>query len=180
MSDGRTHARIAWIVEVGIVATSVTLDAMNIVKIPMEASIGLAAGGAVGILITPDIDHDQITFEELRWYRLGRLFGLAWQIWWAGYPIIFRHRGWSHTPIIGTTTRIIYIALQLLVVHSIIYTLTGYDLVREVRAYLESIPTNTLYAYAIPIFAAWSFVDTIHFITDVLSTKFKRSSFNHI
>ncbi|MBC8550877.1 MAG: DUF2227 family putative metal-binding protein [Candidatus Brocadiales bacterium] len=53
-------------------------------------------GMFLGVFVTPDLD----LYENCR--------GTFWCWFWKPYGKMFRHRGISHTPIIGTLTRIVY------------------------------------------------------------------------
>lgn len=53
-------------------------------------------GVLTGVLVTPDMDLAENFSGEPLWYLYGRLF---------------KHRGVSHWPVIGTLTRVVYLAL---------------------------------------------------------------------
>ena len=56
----------------------------------------IVLGMFLGVFITPDLD----LYDNCK--------GSFWCWFWKFYGKMFRHRGISHTPIIGTITRIIY------------------------------------------------------------------------
>lgn len=161
MSDGATHARIAIAVEAGLAAQVVTSF------FPLDFSIGLMVGGVVGIIITPDIDHDKRTREENRFYAIGRPFGILWQVLWSPYPVIYRHRGISHFPILGTITRVLHI----LIIASIIAKF-GWDLWPPdfIGPLLITYGTR----FWLGVFCGWCTQDIVHYFTDIISTSMKR------
>jgi uncharacterized metal-binding protein len=67
---------------------------------------GMAVGYLVGtFFITPDVDHypQRRTSPVRFWGRLGFI--------WIFYGILFRHRGTSHSWLLGPLTRLIYLGL---------------------------------------------------------------------
>ncbi len=69
----------------------------SIVHLSFAISFALAT-----LLLSPDLDLFQST--------PNRNWGLLRILWWP-YTRFFRHRGWSHIPIVGSLTRLLYIAL---------------------------------------------------------------------
>lgn len=162
MSDGITHRNIALAVE-GVVLVAPLI-------MPTDFAIGAVIGGCIGVLITPDIDHEMRTVEESRWYHLGPVVGKAWQVLWSPYPILFRHRGWSHTPVIGTLSRLIVLWFQLLAYSLAIGFVTGIDMLGWWRGIFYVRPD-----ILIGVFGAWCLQDIVHGITDTIySTRKKR------
>lgn len=111
MASGETHARLA-------IASQIPLTVLGVAALFVNASfgVGLVAGGVIGIVVTPDIDHHNRTHEEKRVYEFDRTLGIIWQWLWSGYALTMPHRGISHMPIVGTITRIVYVALLLKIV----------------------------------------------------------------
>lgn len=89
------------------------------------SAIGLGLGSIIGHLITPDIDHHKFTYEENRIYRLNKLLGALWWLFWWPYEKIFAHRGISHWKVIGTLTRFLYLLWYPLFYNSAIWTDTA-------------------------------------------------------
>lgn len=104
---------------------------------------GLFMGATMGHLITPDIDHHWVTYEEHRMYRINRLFGTLWYIYWSPYQWVFKHRGLSHVIGFGTLTRFIYLLW---------YPLTLYP---------------EYYVLYVCIYLTWFIQDYIHLILDI-------------
>lgn len=101
---GKQHAVVASTVAVG---TALAAPGIALYTGPVVA-LGICLGTLVGWLITPDIDHHAITEEERRLIKHFGIFEHAWRLYWMPYEKLFKHRGMSHTPVIGTLTRAIY------------------------------------------------------------------------
>lgn len=86
MPNGRTHAA----------ATVITASAAAFVD-PY-----IAAGCLAGVFIHPDLDQAET--------RKG-----IWYGYWKLYGRLFPHRGISHWPMIGTMTRILYLAVPIFI-----------------------------------------------------------------
>lgn len=95
MSSGKAHDKVCTFVGCGMAA--LTVAAYGADCIPFIA--GYAAGT---IWLSPDID----LAHSLPSKRLGFLSVL----WWP-YRKASRHRGFSHLPIIGTLSRVVYAAI---------------------------------------------------------------------
>ncbi len=107
MPSGKTHRRIDLVMLLVIVGAAVYFWA------PLAAFWGrdnLAEYGAIFViaylfgtfLLSPDMDLH--TSDPMK--NWGVL-----QLVWRPYAALFKHRGLSHTPIIGTLTRVVYILL---------------------------------------------------------------------
>lgn len=106
MATGRTHATVAWTLAVPLGSIGAYAYATGNAAL----GIGVWCGTVAGILITPDADLEGTTWEEARFYSLATPLGLLWQWAWFLYARAIPHRGISHTPILGTLTRIAYTA----------------------------------------------------------------------
>ncbi|HNT78175.1 MAG TPA: DUF2227 family putative metal-binding protein [Anaerolineae bacterium] len=106
MSSGRVHATVAWSLAVPLAGIGGYAYATG----NPALCIGVWCGTVAGILITPDADLEGTTWEEARFYSLAKPVGLLWQWAWFLYARAIPHRGISHTPILGTLTRVTYAA----------------------------------------------------------------------
>lgn len=149
MASGNFHANVA-----KVAAPSVMIG-LILHHSPAEAAI--AYGLLVGILITPDLDHSAITFEEKRFLKLNRRFGKLWLKLSNLYSKRFIHRGQSHWIIFGTITRLPY---GLLLSLPAIFLFNKFGIP----------PFETLFF----IFCGWTFQDTIHIITDWIYSWLKK------
>ena len=144
MSSGVTHARWG-----AMYATVMTAGAYS-GRIWPEAAIGAWAG----LIITPDIDHSATTVEEKRWYKIARPLGVAWQAFWCPYSTAMKHGGVSHWPVIGTLTRVAYLALAA----SVVCALAGLPPLVWVR-WVEPVTFSRF-------FAGWAGSDVLHAVLD--------------
>jgi uncharacterized metal-binding protein len=71
------------------------------------------------ILLSPDLD--------LADSDPARSWGFV-QVIWRPYSRLFRHRGLSHTPVIGTLTRIVYLGCAIYIISAVTASLIGLDL----------------------------------------------------
>lgn len=139
MANGKKHARATrrtlW--TLGIISTGL------IIYYQQWEMSGLYIGAILGHILTPDIDHHFVTYEEHRMYRINQLFGTIWYYYWAPYQWAFSHRGISHIMLLGTLTRFIYLLW---------YPLMAYPQFVVVYVYM---------------FIAWSIQDYMHLILDI-------------
>lgn len=96
----------------GLVHDRITINTAGIwflVGLGVTADFGLAAASAIGCVVggywlSPDLDIRSHPFQ--RWGPL--------RIIWIPYQKLIRHRStWSHGPLIGTTLRVLYLAIAL-------------------------------------------------------------------
>lgn len=102
MSDGATHARIA-----NKAATALTFVSVA-ASVYSPIMLGIAAGGWIGILVEPDLDHHWTTQSEQRVRQYDWFLGRLWSLYWTPYDWAHQHRGISHTWPIGTLGRFVY------------------------------------------------------------------------
>jgi uncharacterized metal-binding protein len=94
---------------------------------PVTATL-VTEGVLTGLLISPDLDVDSgcIHHAIIR-QTFGEVIGLAWELYWWPYAKAFKHRGVSHWFIIGTLTRLIYLAPLWVVLPILGFQLWTYD-----------------------------------------------------
>lgn len=100
MPNGQTHNAINL---AALAVTSVAAIAARI-EIPIVLAItGTAAYAAGTFLLSPDLDLSDTmrTGSKKAWGRLGFI--------WVPYGLMFRHRGISHSWLVGPFTRIAYL-----------------------------------------------------------------------
>lgn len=70
----------------------------------------LALGGLSNLLLTPDLDQAEGwgCYSFYRMQRVSPLIGAIWRGYWFAYGKLCKHRGLSHTPVIGTLGRVLY------------------------------------------------------------------------
>lgn len=115
MPDGVTHMRFNLTLGPVISLPIAALAGLALHDAPLAAMAAAGAGVLAGTFgPNPDWDANSTLEEEAKWRSIpvvGR-FVYAFIFWLrAPYAALFRHRGLSHTPVIGTLTRLLYIAL---------------------------------------------------------------------
>lgn len=78
-----------------ILAGSVYALSASLVETPRDQLLAVS-GILTGVVITPDMDLAENFKGEPFWYLYGRLF---------------KHRGISHAPVVGTLTRVLYMVI---------------------------------------------------------------------
>lgn len=161
MASGRVHARIAWLLFLPLAVAGGYL----IVILDAWLGLGWLAGALAGVLITPDIDIEDSTYEERRLYRLARPFGILWQWLWFPYGALMAHRGLSHAYILGTLTRVAYllyfVAPAVVLLYNALAATCGYPLGQIQAGYSQVQP---LFWYG--LVGAWCLQDAGHIFTD--------------
>lgn len=115
MPSGKTHTRIdllLLIVMMGIAGYfwSDLTDAFGRDEFAEYGAIFVVAYLFGTFLLSPDMDLN--TSDPMKNWGLLRLL-------WRPYANVFKHRGISHMPILGTLTRVIYIVLLVYVVFAV-------------------------------------------------------------
>ncbi len=113
MASGRTHDIINYSTLAIIAGGYVFLQTKADLSLPSGSIIGFVSSYLIGTLwITPDLDlaeRKEIKVHvKKRWGKLGWL--------WKPYGNIFRHRGVSHTWLLGPITRLIYLAVLIIII----------------------------------------------------------------
>lgn len=123
--NGRAHGMATKIGSpiVGVAIAFVTKD--------IGLGIAAATGCLLGLIIDPDLDCnstiDRMNASRWRMMQLWKPLGYIWFVIWWPYGRLFYHRGISHTPLIGTLTRILYLLFVPILVSSGAI-MAGYDL----------------------------------------------------
>lgn len=119
---------VVTIITTPIVATAALRYGADLSVIFLVSS-GFLLGGLSGLILTPDLDVNQ-TYTTNKWGKLikvggcisfsrvkkwaGPIIGAVWENYWLPYGKWFGHRGISHTPLLGTLTRVAYGCVWLL------------------------------------------------------------------
>lgn len=172
---GKEHEKIALLILAPTVATSWVLYLNGY----QEIAGGAALGAFTGLLVTPDIDLNTTTREEYRLYKLFWPLGFVWQNLWAPYGLAFSHRGWSHTPVIGTLTRVAYI-----IIVTLLSMVTFNEWIRfaqyDKRLMIDPTILFVFFWYnmtfCLSLFAMWCIQDIAHIVADKLSTAAKKEA----
>jgi uncharacterized metal-binding protein len=103
MPAGNTHNFFVGVAGVGMGIGCVYLEQ------DITYTLSLVSGSLAGLILTPDLDVDTgCTSMRLVRGGCGRLVSTLWQWYWLPYSKVMPHRGISHTPILGTLTRLVY------------------------------------------------------------------------
>jgi len=137
MADGRSHERVNLVALGGLAATWYMLQLQGRPFLPeslapLPARLAFLVSYLVGtFLITPDLDlANRSVRAKKHWGLLGIL--------WVPYGAVFRHRGLSHSWLLGPLTRLIYLLMLLLALAELFQVAAGWLGYRlEVRAALD-------------------------------------------
>ena len=160
MADGKTHSKFG---KATIVLSGATAGLIVTYFNNQELAGGIVIGSILGWLMPPDLDLQQRTYDEHRMLQLNPFLGMAWIGFWASYGQVFKHRGISHMPIVGTATRIVWLFRHVIVyigVTAILIATGVLSLTKEIN--VPSISLNIL----IGIFIGWAFQDFVHLSLD--------------
>lgn len=115
----------------------------------------LAAGALSGLMLSPDLDVDDGNISN----HYARVMGIGWLWWlyWWPYRKIATHRGVSHTPLLGTLTRLGY----------------GVPFTAFPLAYVDVIQWGTAWLWA----GGLALADLLHWAMDTGTTAAKRRGF---
>ena len=107
--DGYLHARISYIVAVPLLIIGTLIG--TALELP-GLGVCLALGCIVGAYWSPDYDQEMLIWGKWKIIKMfppvSWVFGIPWVTYWLPYALFMKHRGISHTPILGTLTRILY------------------------------------------------------------------------
>lgn len=119
MASGRTHRFVTALVT--------PLPVLLVRELSGSAVLALAAGVGclTGLWLTPDLDQQSHA-----------------PFFWQGYARLFKHRGISHWPVVGTITRVVYLGWPC-------YILWG---ILEVSLFLSGL---VFPAWSVPLETGW-------------------------
>jgi uncharacterized metal-binding protein len=89
---------------------------------PLIAITSATLGCMTGLVISPDSDVDNgfIGFDTIRRFY-GNPVAIAWRVFWWPYAKIVKHRSFiSHSFVIGTLIRLLYITLPILTIMTLL------------------------------------------------------------
>jgi len=112
VSSGQHHAGMTKGIASGVALGAASSYFLS----PAEISL-MAVGCLLGLFLTPDADVDGGHIANYYVRKVsGRMGEWVWNLIWTPYQRGLRHRSfWSHTPIIGTTVRLIYLILPAII-----------------------------------------------------------------
>lgn len=73
----------------------------------------MGIGCAFGAYWSPDYDQEMLIWGKWKLFKMlppvSWLLGSLWIAYWMPYALLMKHRGISHTPVLGTFTRLLYL-----------------------------------------------------------------------
>ena len=166
MSSGQKHAGMTKGIAAGIGVGAIS----SYILAPLDLTF-MALGCLFGLFLSPDADHDAgyIGFSYVQ-----RVFGAPglwiWKQWWTPYQIGIKHRSfWSHTPIIGTVVRLLYLPFPIIILALKDQTSTPIFVIipKMFIAQLVAIPFIALFGAI--LYFLWYQFPSIDFVTIALS-----------
>ena len=155
MSSGKVHKRANIITGACVVGGSILFG------MPSVVVAGSIAGSVAGTVISPDFDLNAALPASFMTKIPG--VRVVWGTFWRPYQLIFKHRSfWSHTPFVGTTGRILYIAFGVWFWSWILWQL-GFDISPEL-IYNWIIQNADFW---IVVYFVWCFQDIAHWVLDI-------------
>ncbi|WP_448587693.1 metal-binding protein [Thermocrinis sp.] len=127
--------------------------------LPKEFYIPFGFGYLIGtFLLSPDLD--------LRHSKPSKRWGPL-KILWYPYQKRSKHRGISHTPILGSFVRLFYVLLVITAVYYVIYFFSGYENLSKANPFrlLESVAKEEWLFYALLGLIA---SELMHLLVDIL------------
>ncbi|MBB6017495.1 metal-binding protein [Deinococcus radiopugnans] len=153
MPSGRVHNLINIAAYSVLAAAALVLSRQELLTVtPVQALNFTVAYAAGTFLLSPDLDlADGRVDSKRHWGLLGFV--------WVPYGKLFRHRGLSHSWVIGPLTRLAYLALLLtLVVGVLRYAAPGLT--------LPTIPQPISMKFVLPLVLGYFLSQWLHLIAD--------------
>lgn len=116
-----------------------------------------SAGCLSGVIISPDLDMANRTISETVVIRWLGVLGYLWMVLWKPYACLHKHRGISHVPLIGTLTRVGYLAGCYMLMHCVAREFYQVDLLTWPQQYWQ---------HLLIIFAGLTISDVGHWVLD--------------
>lgn len=157
-SDGEKHE---WLATPVVIAIIITAGFLAFVSVPL--TMGLCMGALCAFFIDPDLDQRSTTRAENRMYRMNKILGAVFHIYFIPYSLLPHRSVWSHggrnkltgwisMALIATPLRILYSHLWLAL----------YLPLEHFRSFLAWIPVH----YWLGLYVAWALVDLVHWFRD--------------
>lgn len=118
MADGETHNLVSKLSALPAAGIAITLTG----DWAMGAAVAL--GCLSGMVLTPDLDciETPVVTKAEEWMRKVPLLGIIMVWYWMPYAMLIPHRhALSHTPVLGTLLRLVYLTPLLLMATALVY-----------------------------------------------------------
>lgn len=181
MPSGKVHAATS------AFTASVLVSSALVPGVDKQFVVAAAAGCLSGVFLSPDLDVDAgyIGLYYIRKY-FGEILSVTWQWLWKPYAVLMPHRSRaSHTPVLGTMLRLLYLYLSYLVLGSLSFYAFGWPrqvyIVPLKKALLVFIRGHAPFGVEMSIaaFAGLCISDALHALMDLTATTLKRSRRRH-
>lgn len=156
MPDGKKHLAIT---VAGGIPVSLIAFGMN----PDLAIPAIAGYFIGGLFVDPDLDHSARTASEKRIYDLNKPLGRLYSFLWTPYMKMTHHWGISHTPILGTLSRLLYLIAAMIPPAIIASIIVGIG-INDWRIVLGK--AMGYWGVLAVAFLAWCIADCLHIIAD--------------
>lgn len=122
--DGYLHARISYFAAIPLLIIGTGIGtALGY----WEVGLFLAIGCIIGAYWSPDYDQEMLVWGKWKIIKMlppvSWVFGIPWVMYWMPYSLLMKHRGISHTPVIGTLTRLLYVSPVIYIIWLLLNTL---------------------------------------------------------
>lgn len=164
MADGHTHFKMSLVVDAVIGGALIWMAQEGA---PVDVFDGVVIGAIIGTVITPDFDLVGTTYTE-KLLRSIPILGLLLQVSWYPYALLSKHRGLSHTHVLGTLSRALYMMIALIVwtwgINGMFLSL-HIDAVQHLAGtILDYCASNA--TFTVSMFIAWALHDEMHILLD--------------
>lgn len=135
--------------------------------VPHEYFIDFAVGYAIStIFLSPDIDLKH-SHPTKRWKIL--------KYFWRPYQKMFKHRGLSHMPFVGTITRYLYLGILFFIIYALSFhafkSLIHKNIpIKDIDIYLKHIPKEDIIWFIMGSIIA----DIVHIFWDIVFSILKK------
>ncbi len=153
MPSGRVHNLINIAAYSVLAAGALILSRQDLLTITPAQALNFTLAFAAGtFLLSPDLDLAEGRVDSKRhWGILGVL--------WVPYGRMFRHRGLSHTWLLGPLTRLAYLAVLITLIVGLLRTAVP-------TLTLPDIPQPISLKFAVPIVLGYYLSQWLHLIAD--------------
>ena len=153
--DGKAH-------KVSNVAAMCAMTGAALAFSKIEVAVAILVGSYAGTVITPDYDLDSKLPRSL--FTVIPILRTLWRWFWLWYMKLVPHRSWvSHTPVIGTFIRFLYLFFG--VSFLLLFVDWGFG---GVFTTINQYMTPDFFVLALIAFLAWCIQDLIHYILDFI------------
>lgn len=157
-SDGVNHARITLAL---VPIAALVGAALVFFNVPIGTRVIIAVIGCLcGVPMMPDLDLSGWSISETIFFHIpivGWVLGYFWSMIWYPYAKMFTHRGTSHTPLVGTIVRVLYLPVAF-VVFAVIILITANLILAVFGVVGFAIPFSAIPPFLLSVAAYWQHI----------------------